>query len=170
AIEDAPADPRCIFPREAREAGIVSYLGAALSVGSQNLGVIEVPSSSRRTWTDADRQALESASKVISELIKSTDSRGNRLRVESAYLGLSEALQRLRTPDEVKEAVVEVLGHALGASRVLIVEFNDAGGTVPVRQEYRQPSVKSAVDATFEEGLVSKVASAVGTQPIAITD
>ncbi|MEK6325755.1 MAG: GAF domain-containing protein [Acidobacteriota bacterium] len=168
AIEDAPADPRCLFPREARESGIVSYLGAALTADSTSLGVIEVHSASRRSWTESDRRALESAATVISELVKSTDSRGNRLRVESAYLGLSEALQRLRSPDEVKEAVVEVLGHALGASRVMAVEFNEKGNTKPVTQEYRQPSAKSASGATFEEALVSRVASSAGTQAIAI--
>ncbi|MEK6287486.1 MAG: GAF domain-containing protein [Acidobacteriota bacterium] len=168
AIEDAPADPRCIFPREARESGIVAYLGAALAADSDILGVIEVHCGTRRSWTESDRRALESAATVISELVKSTDSRGNRLRVESAYLGLSEALQRLRSPDEVKEAVVEVLGHALGASRVMVVEFNDLGQTDPIRQEYRQPSAKSALGATFEETLVAKVASSAGTQAIAI--
>lgn len=169
AIEDAPADPRCIFPREARESGIVAYLGAALAADSDILGVIEVHCAIRRSWTESDRRALESAATVISELVKSTDSRGNRLRVESAYLGLSEALQRLRSPDEVKEAVVEVLGHALGASRVIVVEFNDRGQTDPVRQEYRQPSAKSALGASFEETLVAQVASSAGTQAIAIS-
>lgn len=168
AIEDAPADPRCIFPREARESGIVSYLGTALAADSKTLGVIEVHCASPRSWTESDRRALESAAKIISELLKSTDSRGNRLRVESAYLGLSEALQRLQSPAEVKEAVVEVLGHALAASRVMVVEFNDSGHTDPVVQEYRQPSAKSALGATFEQALVAKVASSAGTQPIAI--
>ena len=123
AIEDAPADPRCIFPREARESGIVSYLGAPLAADGKALGVIEVHSSSRRSWTESDQHALESAAAIIAQLIKSTDSRGNRIRVESAYLGLSESLQRLRSDEEVKEAVVEVLGHALAASRVIVVEL-----------------------------------------------
>lgn len=170
AIEDAPADPRCIFPREARESGIVSYLGAPLSADGKTLGVIEVHCASRRSWTESDQRALESATAIIAELIKSTDSRGNRIRVESAYLGLSESLQRLRSAEEVKEAVVEVLGHALAASRVIVVEFNDQDQPQPVKQEYRQPSVKSAVGATFGEGLFAGVAASVGGQPIAIAD
>src|SRR5262245_41704640 len=40
-IEDAPSDPRCIFPREARESGIVSYLGAPLAADGKLLGTIE---------------------------------------------------------------------------------------------------------------------------------
>jgi GAF domain-containing protein len=170
AIEDAPADPRCIFPREARESGIVSYLGAPLAADGKTLGVIEVHCASRRSWTENDQRALESAAAIIAELVKSTDSRGNRIRVESAYLGLSESLQRLRSAEEVKEAVVEVLGHALGASRVIVVEFNDQDQPQPVMQEYRQPSVKSAVGATFGEGLFAGVAASVGGQPIAIAD
>lgn len=169
ALEEAPADPRCLFPREARESGIIGYLGAALTADTGTLGVIEVHSASRRSWSESDRRALESSATVIAELVKSTDSRGNRLRVESAYLGLSEALQRLRSPEEVKEAVVEVLGHALGASRVIVVEFNESGQTDPVTQEYRQPSAKSALGATFGESLVGRVASSVGSQPLTIT-
>jgi PAS domain S-box-containing protein len=168
ALEEAPADPRCIFPREARESGIIGYLGAALTADTRTLGVIEVHSTSRHSWSESDRRALESSATVIAELVKSTDSRGNRLRVESAYFGLSEALQRLRSPKEVKEAVVEVLGHALGASRVMIVEINESGETDPVTQEYRQPSAKSALGATFGKSLVARVASSMGSQPLLI--
>ena len=170
AIEDAPADSRCIFPREARESGIVSYLGAPLTADEKMLGVIEVHSASRRSWTEDDQRALESAASIVAELTKSTDSRGNRLRVESAYLGLSESLQRLRSAEEVKEAVVEVLGHALAASRVIVVEFDDQNRPEPVKQEYRQPSAKSALGATFGEALFAGVAASVSGQPIAIGD
>jgi GAF domain-containing protein len=168
AIEDASADPRCLFPREARESGVVGYLGAALVADHKTLGVIEVHSASRRTWKESEHRMLETAAALISDLIKATDSSGNRLKIESAYLGLSDALQRLRAPYEVKEAVVEVLGHALAASRVVIVEFNDGGHADPVRHEYRQPSAKSALGATFEESLVAKVMSSAGAEPIAM--
>lgn len=170
AIEDAPADPRCIFPREARESGIVSYLGAPLSADGKALGVIEVHSASRRSWTESDQCALESAATIIAELAKSTDSRANRLRAESAYLGLSESLQRLPTAEEVKEAVVEVLGHALAASRVIVVEFNDQDQPEPVKQEYRQPSAKSVLGATLGKALAAGVAASAAGQPIAIAD
>lgn len=166
ALEEAPADPRCIFPREARESGIIGYLGAALTADTRTLGVIEVHSASPRSWSESDRRALESSAIVIAELVKSTDSRGNRLRVESAYLGLSEALQRLSAPEEVEEAVVEVLGHALGASRAIVVEFKEGGQSAPVTQEYRQPYAKSALGATFGESLVARVTSSVGSQPL----
>lgn len=170
AIEDAPADPRCIFPREARESGIVAYLGAPLIAGDKTVGVIEAHCAGRREWNDHDRRALESAATIIAELVKSTDSRGNRLKVESAYLGLSEALQRLRSADEVKEAVVEVLGHALGASRVLVVEIDDENKAGSVKQEYRQPSAKSAVGASFGEALAAGVTALQSGESIVLTD
>lgn len=170
AIEDAPADPRCIFPREARDSGIASYMAAPLAVDGKTLGVIEAHTANRRMWTESERRALESAAAIITELIKTTDMSGDRLRVESAYLGLSEALQRLRSADEVKEAVVEVLGHALGASRVIVVEFDEQGKPQPVTQEYRQPSVKSAVGATFTDSLVSRLASDGGNHAVAISE
>jgi GAF domain-containing protein len=169
-IEDAPADPRCIFPREARESGIISYLGAPLFADDKTLGVIEVHDANRRSWTEGDQRALESAATIIAELIKSTDSRGNRIRVESAYLGLSESLQQLRSAEEVKEAVVEVLGHALAASRVIVIELNEQDKPEPVKQEYRQPSVRSALGTVFGDGLLAGVSASEGGQPVAITN
>lgn len=170
ALEDAPADPRCIFPREARESGIASYMAAPLAVDGKMLGVIEAHTANRRTWSKSEQRALESAAAIITELIKTTDMSGDRLRVESAYLGLSEALQRLRSDEEVKEAVVEVLGHALGASRVIVVEFDEEEKPQPVTQEYHQPTVKSAVGATFTDTLFSRVSAAGNGNPTAITD
>ncbi|HEX8186168.1 MAG TPA: GAF domain-containing protein, partial [Blastocatellia bacterium] len=127
ALEDAPSDPRCIFPREARESGIGSYLGVPIFVGDHAIGVVEVHTARHRKWTESDQRTLRSAALIISEILRNTDVRGKRLRVESAYLGLSEALQRLRAPGEVMDAVVEVLGHALAVSRALVVQFDDAG-------------------------------------------
>jgi GAF domain-containing protein len=171
ALEDAPADSRCIFPREARESGIASYMAAPLAADGQTLGVIEAHTSNRRTWTESEQRALESAAAIITELIKTTDMSGDRLRVETAYLGLSEALQRLRSADEVKEAVVEVLGHALGASRVIVVEFDEQGKPQPVTQEYRQPSAKSALGAVFTDDLSSRLTGqADDGHPLAISD
>ncbi|HEY3138470.1 MAG TPA: GAF domain-containing protein [Blastocatellia bacterium] len=166
ALEDAPADQRCIFPREARESGIVSYMGVPLSSDGNAIGVLEIHFASHHSWTDSERSAIESAAPIVSEVLKSLDSRGNRLKVESAYLGLSEALQRLRTPDELKEAVVEVLGHALGASRVVVVELNGQGQPQPVKEEYRQPTVKSALGVTFAEALASRVQASQRSQAI----
>jgi len=171
AIEDAPADPRCIFPREARESGIVAYLGAPLTTNGTTLGVIEVHCAKRRPWSDGDQRALKSAASIISELVKNTDARGNRLRVEGAYLGLSESLQKLRSADELKEAVVEVLGHALGASRVIVVEFDDKDQPEPVKQEFRNSEVKSALGQTFRRELCAAVAAtAPQGRPVAIPD
>jgi GAF domain-containing protein len=168
AIEDAPADPRCIFPREARTSGIVSYLGTPLSGNGKVFGVLEIHSATDRVWNHSDKRALEGAATIVAEMIKSSDSRGNRLRIESAYLGLSEALQQLRSAEEVKEAVVEVLGHAIGASRVLVVEFNDSGQSEPVKHEHRQPTAKSALGATFGESLGLRFVAASAPEPVAI--
>ncbi|MFY9610237.1 MAG: GAF domain-containing protein [Blastocatellia bacterium] len=169
AIENAPADPRCIFPREARESGITSYLGAAVKSNGDIIGVIEAHTSDPHDWQEDQRRSLEAAAVIIAQLVKSTDERGDRLKVESAYLSLSEALQRLRSRDEVLEAAVEVLGHALGVSRALIVEFAEHGGLRPVKQEYRLESVKSALGTVFAPSLAERVVAA-GTEPIAIGD
>ena len=156
SIEDAPSDPRCLFPREAKESGIASYLGMPLIDGDKLIAIIEVHSSTRRAWSSEDRRLLESAATIIVDVIKTTDARGNRLKVESSYLGLSEALQRLRSESEVMEAAVEVLGHALGVSRAIIVEVNDHGHVEQVKHEYRTPTTSSAMGAALGDEIFSK--------------
>jgi GAF domain-containing protein len=169
AIEDAPGDPRCIFPREALESGIASYAGAAVKSDGIVIAVIEAHNANQHLWTHDQQRSLEAAASIIAELVKSTDARGDRLKVESAYLGLSEALQRLHARDEVLEAVVEVLGHALSVSRAVIVEIGEQGTVEPVKQEYRLESVRSALGATFAGSLVDRV-KAAEAEPIAIDD
>ncbi|MFP5263316.1 MAG: GAF domain-containing protein [Blastocatellia bacterium] len=170
ALEDAPSDPRCIFPREARESGIGSYLGVPIMSDDHAIGVVEVHSSQRRAWTEGDQRSLKSAALIISEILRNTDTRGKRLRVESAYLGLSEALQRLRTPEEVMEAVVEVLGHALAVSRAIIIEFGEDGRPAPVRHEYHTATVKPAAGASFKADMAEEIGASPGGEPVVITD
>ena len=169
-LEDAPADPRCLFPREARESGIVAYMGVPVSSNGDAIGVIEVHSAQPRRWSEFDQHALATAASVIAEIFKSTDQRGNRIRVESAYLGLSEALQRLRTPDEVMDAVVEVLGHSLGVSRALIVPLNERAEALPARHEYAAPGVKPAAGVSLASPELTRLASVSEISPIAVND
>ncbi len=118
----------------------------------------EVHSSERRTWSEGERRTLQSAAAIMAEVFRSTDTRGDRLRVESSYLGLSEALQRLRSPDEVMEAAVEVLGHVLGVSRALIVPLDEEGNPQPVRYEFLDKDTESASGAAFSRNIVERAA------------
>lgn len=171
SIEDAPADPRCLFPREAKESGIGSYLGAPLVADGETLGVIEVHTSRPHAWSEDDSATLQSAASLVAEIVKSTDVRGNRLKVESAYLGLSEALQRLRSREEVMAASVEVLGHALGVSRAIVVEFDEQGRAASIKHEYRLPDVKSAVGATFNDATARRALEAMASgEPVETSD
>ena len=171
AIEDAPSDPRCLFPREARESGITSYLGVPVRSGDQVIAVVEVHTAERRVWERADALALKSAAASIAEVVKSTDARGSRLRVENAYLGLAEAMQRLLSREEVLEAVVEVLGHALGVSRALVVGINQAGSPDPVTHEYRGHATTAAAAVSLKGKVLASLASAVANgEPIALGD
>jgi GAF domain-containing protein len=169
ALEDAPSDSRCIFPREARESGITSYLGVPVVKDGQVLGVAEVHSAERRTWSGGEKRILLSAAAMMAEIFRSTETRGDRLRVESSYLGLSEALQRLRSPDEVMEAGVEVLGHVLGVSRAVIVPLDDSGNPQPVRYEFRDGDTESATGAVFSRDIVDRFGSGED-EPVAIND
>jgi GAF domain-containing protein len=169
-LEDAPADPHCIFPREARESGIVAYLGVPVGPDDRASGVVEVHAPQPRKWSESELRMLRTAASSIGEVFKSTDQRGNRLRVESAYLGLSEALQRLRTPDELKEAVVEVIGHALGVSRALIVPLSDKGEALPARHEFVAQGIKPAAGVSLASPELTRLAVLADAEPIAIDD
>jgi GAF domain-containing protein len=159
ALEDAPADPRCLFPREARESGVGSYLGVPVSSGEQVIGVVEAHTAQPRSWQPSEIAALESVAVVLADIFKSADARGVRLKVESAYLGLSEALQRLESREEVMEAAVEILGHALGVSRALLIDLDEEGRLRPVGQEYHAPGVKSALGAQFPQEVAERMLS-----------
>jgi len=170
SLENAPADPRCIFPREARESGIVAYLGVPVASDDHALGIVEVHKSQPHPSSESDLRSLKSAASIISEIMKGAEQRGDRLRVESAYLGLSEALHNLRTPGEVMEAVVEVLGHALGVSRALIVPLDDKSDAMPVRHEFVAQGVKPAAGVTFASPELTRLAALADAEPMAIND
>lgn len=161
ALADAPSDPRCIFPREARESGVGSYLGVPVKVDDVLVGVLEVHTPEPRYWTDPEVSTLEAAAAALSTVLKNQVPGSSNLKVESAYFGLSEALQRLRTPDELLEAIVEVFGNALGVSRVVALALDSSGGSATVRHEFRLPDVKSAVGASFSESQIRELTAAL---------
>jgi GAF domain-containing protein len=171
ALEEASSDPRCLFPRETRESGIGSYLGVPVVSDGVVMGALEVHTVNSKWWSDNEAATLISAASAIAAVIKSTSVRGNKLRVENAYLGLAEALQRLRTTDDLKEAVVEVLGHALGVSRAVILDFDNATGPLTIQHEFISQNTKSAIGATFKATtLRDTIEAASGGEPLAISD
>ncbi|GEM_PF-1659188 len=172
AIDNAPEDSRCLFPREAVESGIYSYLGAPIFADDQIIGAIEVHSQNPREWTEQDAEALETAAAMIAQSLRTPQpQQGARLKAENAYLGLSESLQRLRSRDELLEAAVEVLGHALGLSRAAAITLTDAGQAEPIRIEYRGEGVRSAVGAVFAGEVILKLLSATQNgDPVSISD
>lgn len=171
AIDNAPEDARCLFPREAVESGIYSYLGAPVIADGQAIGAIEVHSRNPREWTEQDADALETAAAMIAQSLRTPQPQGARLKAENAYLGLSESLQRLRSRDELLEAAVEVLGHALGVSRAAAITMTDAGQAEPVRIEYRDEGTRSAVGAVFANEAILKLLSATQSgDPVSISE
>lgn len=163
---DAPADPRCLFPTETRESGIGSYVGAPVTAGGQVVGVVEVHTPEPHFWSEKDAATLEAAGRVASEIVSRVAQVRGQLRVESAYLGLSEALQRLRSRDDVMEAAAEVLGHAMGVSRAAILEFEPAGeGGRPkaLKYEYRDQNYASMVGVELPPDFGARAAGGVVT-------
>jgi GAF domain-containing protein len=169
SLRDAPEDPRCLFPREAREAGVGSYLGVPIVSEGAVAGVIEVHTRDRKDWSAREKRTLELAADLIGRIFKNVDSRGNTLKVESAYLRLAESFERLRSPEEILDAAVEVLGHALGVSRAVVIELEGEGDARAVQHEYRVAGVSAAVELTLREGAASRVRDTRGG-PIQIGD
>ncbi|HEY7546426.1 MAG TPA: GAF domain-containing protein, partial [Blastocatellia bacterium] len=171
AIDNAPEDPRCLFPREAVESGIYSYLGAPIISDGNAIGALEVHSPNPREWTEEDAQSLETAASMIAQSLKSPQPQSASLKAENAYFGLSESLQRLRSRDELLEAAVEVLGHALGVSRAIALTLTEAGQAEPVRFEYKDEGARSAVGAAFANEVTLKLLSVTqGGDPVTIAD
>jgi GAF domain-containing protein len=171
ALSDAPSDPRCLFPAEMRDSGIVAYLGAPIKPDGQTIAVIEVHKPYRHSWTAEEISALEAVAALVSEVIRNIEARRNRLRVEGAYLSLAEALQRLHSREEIMEAAVEILGHALGISRAAVVELDKNGNPQPIRYEFRDRNTSSAIGILFPVEFVRRACSeASGGRPLAIDD
>lgn len=161
-VGDVSTDPRCLFPREASENGVVSYMGAPLAIGDEKLGVVEIHSPQENKWTEKQSMLIGFAAPLIAEVVKIIDTSKSHLSSENAYLGLSEALQRLQSSDELMEAVVEVLGHALGVSRAIVVEFAEADQTAAVSKEFCDIKVKSSVETIFPKEFRNNVIARTG--------
>jgi GAF domain-containing protein len=162
-VEDALSDARCLFPNQYRDSGIASYLGVPVFSGNEVMGVLEVHTATPRAWGESNAAALQVAAASIETRPSgtSTGPPSADLRAEGAYIALSEALQGLGSRKELLEASVEVIGHAVGASRTLILQPElAAGGSTPgysVRSEYCDQGVGAALGRTFPEGPLRRV-------------
>ena len=168
-VEDAPNDPRCLFPHEARENGIISYVGAPVTDGGRVIGVIEAYSSRLGLWSRRDAVMLKQAAELLTSLFRNINESASRIRVETAYLSLVDAMVRLTSLDELMEAAVQVLGHALGASRVVEVEF-EGDKMLPIRYEFRDQAASSAKGSVYSPEFATRVLSRAKGGPIVMND
>ncbi len=155
ALEDAASDPRCLFPNEARESGVGSYLGIPLMANGKPLGVLEVHTLQPKWWDEQDLNKLEAVGRPLAKFIENQSGPGHRLQSESAYLGLSEALQLLQTPDELLDAVVEVLGHALSVSRVFVIDLTKDKTTI--NHEFKGANIQSGLGNTIRSAALQRI-------------
>ncbi len=155
ALEDAPSDPRCLFPQEARESGVGSYLGIPLMANGTPLGVLEVHTLQPKWWDEQDLNKLEMIARPLTKFMQKNTHPTRSLQAENAYLGLSEALQLLGSADELMSAVVEVLGHALGVSRVAILDLTKEVATIA--HEYKDANARSSLGNTFRSAAMQRI-------------
>ncbi|HEU4391814.1 MAG TPA: GAF domain-containing protein [Blastocatellia bacterium] len=175
AVADAPADPRCLFPNESREAGIGSYLGVPVFASGYAIAVVSVHTVQPRRWSERDTSLLQLAADLIAAVMtfvppaqpQAPVQPQPQARVEVAYQALAQALQRLRTKEEVMDAATQVLGHALGVSRSLIVEYDPPSQqgrqpSKPVSHEYCEAGVPSAIGLEFTPAFADRVIAESG--------
>lgn len=167
AVEDAPHDPRCLFPGEARDSGIGSYLGVPVAGQGAPRGVVEVHTKNPQRWMDTSVVALRAASVVVERSeagsLATVQPTGEPwFKAENSYMRLSESFHGLKSRDEVLEAAVEVLGHALGVSRVIAMEMDERRTSTAygVKCEYKAPDVPAASETAFSEDFANEVFSA----------
>ncbi|HUK90727.1 MAG TPA: GAF domain-containing protein, partial [Blastocatellia bacterium] len=174
-IEDALADPRCLFPGQCKEAGIASYLGVPVFSGKDVTGVLEVHTNRPHRWNEGNVAALKIAAAAMETKTSHGQTGPLGLRAETAYIALSEALQGLGSRTELLEAAVEVVGHAVGASRTLILQpENASSGDKPayvVRYEFCSEDATSAMGRSLpEESLRRAFDSEHDRTPLVIDD
>ena len=170
AVEDAPADPKCLFPNEARESGIGSYLGVPVFSEDQVEGVLEVHNRQPHPWGPTSISALRSAAIALSAINRGVAEQPPQsgLKAESAYMTMSQTLESLESRDEVIEAAVSVLGHALGVSRVIAIEKGGQTGylnSAVIKHEYRDPEVPSTLGAMMPEEFSALLFQGEGERP-----
>jgi len=179
AVEDAPADPKCLFPTEARESGIGSYLGVPVFDNDKVGGVLEVHTRRPQPWSQASVSSLRSAGLALSAINRGAQAQPGQkkpeseLKAETAYLGMSQTLESLGSRDEIIEAVVGVLGHALRVSRVLAIERGGQTGYLNaaiVRHEYHDPDVSSALGAMMPEEFGALFEGEGAREPVVVND
>src|SRR5262249_13964080 len=66
--QDVQSDSRCLFPREAQESGIGSYLGVPVIGDGGVVGVLEVHTRQPHFWTEANVAALRAVGYLIAGL------------------------------------------------------------------------------------------------------
>jgi len=180
AVEDAPSDPKCLFPAEARDSGIGSYLGVPVFGDGQVEGVLEVHTRQCQPWAPASISALRSAAVALSAINRGATTPAPQaapdtgLKAEAAYMSMSQTLESLRSRDEVVEAMVSVLGHALGVSRVIAIERGGQTGylnAAVINHEYHQDEVPSTLGAIVPEEFAGPLFEGESAQaPIVIND
>src|SRR5262249_27830042 len=179
-VEDAPADPKCLFPAEARDSGIGSYLVGPVFGEGHVEGVLEVHTRQCQPWAAASVSALKSAAIALSAINRGMTTYAPQpdldtgLKAETAYMGMSQTLESLRSRDEVIEATVSVLGHALGVSRVIAIEKGGQTGYpngAVIKHEYHDPQVPSTLGAMVPEEFAGPLFEGEGAQaPIVVND
>lgn len=71
-IEDAPNDPRTLYPENARREGIVSGLSIPMTFRGQSVGVLRIYSDKKRRFQDSEERLLRSiGSQAASAIINS---------------------------------------------------------------------------------------------------
>ena len=90
-----------------------------------------------RTWSAMERAYADERRRMAEEELQ------HNAALQAFRLELSDMLRPLTDPDAIIAVATDLLGHQLGASRVLYAEVDDAKGTFDIRRDWTDEGVVS---------------------------
>jgi PAS domain S-box-containing protein len=153
-VDDTQSDERTAAYAEAyAPMGVRSLLAVPLIKKGRLCAVLRVHRTTAHLWTDDEVTLVEDVAERTWDAVERAHSDERRRMAEEELqhnaalqafrLELSDMLRPLTDPDEIIAVASSLLGHQVGASRVLYAEVDEALGTFDVRRDWTDAGVAS---------------------------
>ena len=153
-IDDVQTDERSAgYAHTYASMGVRSLLAVPLIKKGRWRAVLRVHRATAHLWTDDEVTLVEDVAERTWDAVERAHSDERRRLAEEELqhnaalqafrLELSDMLRPLTDPDAIIAVASSLLGHQLGASRVLYAEVDEASGTIDVRRDWTDDGVAS---------------------------
>src|SRR5918999_819989 len=127
--DDLPNDPRCAWIRGVDHARFISILAVPLTVADRVVGVLNVKSVERRTWTRAEVRRLATIAALLAGVVER-----RRLQLEA-----EAQLDALRSIDQARDELVAVVTHQLRTPLAVVRAYLDLLGEEAANTTTKEP-------------------------------